>query len=85
LQLGCFRYFQLGGAAIDGPVGLLSGVTRQPFVLFYHFFRVALFSMWLMLKGSPLWQLPLTILRMGLVFLKACIVIFPFIGSELRR
>ena len=84
LQLGCFRYFQFGGQCVDGPVGLLAGIIRQPFVLFYHFFSVALLSMWLMLVGSPVWQLPLTIVRMGLVFWKACVVIFPFIWSELR-
>ena len=84
LQLGCFRYFQYGGNCIDGPVGLLAGIIRQPLVLFYHFFSVALVAMWLMFKSSPLWQLPYTLLRMAGVFWKACVVIFPFIGSEIR-
>jgi squalene monooxygenase len=65
-------------------VGLLAGIIRQPFVLFYHFFAVALLAMWLMFRASPLWLLPVTLFRMGAVFWKACVVIFPFIGSEVR-
>ncbi|KAL8926167.1 MAG: hypothetical protein Q9208_003070 [Pyrenodesmia sp. 3 TL-2023] len=84
LQLGCFRYFQRGGSCVDGPVGLLAGIIRQPFVLFYHFFAVALLAMWLMVQKSPLWRLPWTVLETLGVFWKACVVIFPFIFSELR-
>ena len=84
LQKGCFRYFQLGGQCIDGPVGLLAGITRQPFVLFYHFFSVALLSIWIMLCESPLWELPLACLQGVAVFWKACVVLFPYIGAELR-
>ncbi len=84
LQLGCFRYFQRGGSCVDGPVGLLAGIIRQPFVLFYHFFAVALLAMWLMVQKSPLWRLPWTVLETLRVFWKACMVIFPFIFSELR-
>ncbi|KAI4113308.1 MAG: hypothetical protein LQ345_005687, partial [Seirophora villosa] len=84
LQLGCFRYFQRGGSCVDGPVGLLAGIIRQPLVLFYHFFAVALLAMWLMVQGSPLWRLPWTALSTVGVFWKACVVIFPFIFSEMR-
>lgn len=84
LQLGCFAYFQRGGNCVDGPVGLLAGIIRQPFVLFYHFFAVALLSMWLMFTRSPLWQVPWTVLRAVGVFWKACVVIFPYIWSEIR-
>ncbi|KAL8803097.1 MAG: hypothetical protein Q9223_006381 [Gallowayella weberi] len=84
LQLGCFRYFQQGGHCIDGPVGLLAGIIRQPFVLFYHFFAVALLSIWLVIRQSPVYRLPLTLISTVGIFWKACIVIFPFIFSELR-
>jgi squalene monooxygenase len=84
LQLGCFRYFQLGGACVSGPVGLLAGLIRQPFVLFYHFFSVALLSVWIMLKESPVYLLPWTLVNSMAVFWKACVVIFPYIFSELR-
>ncbi|KAI4282063.1 MAG: hypothetical protein L6R38_003212 [Xanthoria sp. 2 TBL-2021] len=84
LQLGCFRYFQQGGQCVDGPVGLLAGIIRQPFVLFYHFFAVALLAIWLVIRQSPIYRLPLTLLSTIGIFWKACVVIFPFIFSELR-
>ena len=84
LQLGCFRYFQRGGQCVDGPVGLLAGIIRNPFILFYHFFAVALLAIWLVLSRSPLWKAPYTLVSSISIFWKACIVIFPFIFSELR-
>ncbi|KAM0716611.1 hypothetical protein Q7P37_008056 [Cladosporium fusiforme] len=84
LQQGCFEYFKLGGNCIDGPVGLLAGIIRQPFVLFYHFFAVALYAMWIYITEAGVLMIPLrAILSIG-VFFKACVVIFPYIFSELR-
>ena len=84
LQKGCFQYFQLGGNCIDGPVGLLAGIIRQPFVLFYHFFAVALYAMWIYITSASLLGLPLRLFGSIGVFCKACVVIFPYIFSELR-
>ncbi|KAI4190175.1 MAG: hypothetical protein L6R41_000983 [Letrouitia leprolyta] len=84
LQRGCFSYFQQGGQCIDGPVGLLAGIIRQPFVLFYHFFAVALLAIWLVICKSPLYRFPLTLVSTVGIFWKACVVIFPFIFSEMR-
>ncbi|KAF4625851.1 hypothetical protein G7Y89_g12313 [Cudoniella acicularis] len=66
LQRGCFQYFKQGGNCIDGPSGLLAGIIRRPFVLFYHFFAVALLSIWMVMQstmGSILgaWKFPLAI------------------------
>jgi squalene monooxygenase len=84
LQAGCFEYFKLGGNCIDGPVGLLAGIIRQPFVLFYHFFAVALLSMWIYITSAGTLMVPVrSVLSVG-VFYKACVVIFPYIFSELR-
>jgi len=84
LQQGCFEYFKLGGNCIDGPVGLLAGIIRQPFVLFYHFFAVALYAMWIYITSAGALMVPLrSIMSVG-VFYKACVVIFPYIFSELR-
>jgi len=84
LQLGCFRYFQRGGNCVDGPVGLLAGIIRQPLVLFYHFFAVAILAIWLVWRESPLWRVPLTLISSIEIFWKACVVLFPFISSELK-
>lgn len=53
LRQGCFEYFALGGECVGGPVGLLSGLRDRPALLVYHFFRVALFSIYcLFTKGG---------------------------------
>jgi squalene monooxygenase len=84
LQMGCFHYFKLGGNCIDGPVGLLAGIIRQPFVLFYHFFAVAIYAMWIYITSGNIFLLPVRMIMSTGVFWKACIVIFPYILSELR-
>ncbi|KAI9812733.1 MAG: Squalene epoxidase [Pycnora praestabilis] len=84
LQLGCFRYFERGGSCVDGPVGLLAGIIRRPFVLFYHFFAVALLSIWIMISSVQVSKTPMALVSSVGVFWKACLVIFPFIFSELR-
>jgi squalene monooxygenase len=84
LQRGCFAYFQQGGQCIDGPVGLLAGIIRQPFVLFYHFFSVALLSIWILLREAPIWKLPVRLIQALAVLYKACVVLFPYIFAELR-
>lgn len=89
LQRGCFSYFQKGGNCIDGPSGLLAGIIRQPLVLFYHFFAVALLSIWIVLGDTignifGFWKVPMALGESVRIFWKACVVIFPFIFSEVR-
>ena len=84
LQLGCFHYFQLGGNCVDGPVGLLAGIIRQPFVLFYHFFAVALYAIWIYITSSSITNFPKRVVGSVGVFWKACVVIFPYIFSEIK-
>lgn len=84
LQMGCFQYFKLGGNCIDGPVGLLGGIIQKPFVLFYHFFAVALYAIWIYITSASLFNFPLRVFGSVGVFWKACVVIFPYIISELR-
>ena len=87
LQRGCFSYFKRGGECINIPVGLLAGLIRQPLVLCHHFFAVAFWSIWIMCKEAPFWQValfPILILKALAVFWKACVVIFPYIFAEMR-
>lgn len=84
LQMGCFQYFKLGGNCVDGPVGLLAGIIRQPFVLFYHFFAVALYAIWIYISSAGILSLPLRLFGSVGVFWKACVVIFPYIFAELK-
>lgn len=89
LQRGCFAYFQKGGECVDGPCRLLAGIVKQPLVLVYHFFAVAVLSIWLVLKDmiggiTGVWKLPYAGVESGRVLWKACVVIFPFIFSEMR-
>ncbi|ORX93527.1 SE-domain-containing protein [Basidiobolus meristosporus CBS 931.73] len=55
LQLSCFKYFQLGGIAVSGPVGLLSGLIPNPLVLMFHFYAVALYGILFHVLLAPLW------------------------------
>lgn len=90
LQAGCFAYFQRGGNCIDGPVGLLAGIIRQPLVLVYHFFAVAVLAIYMVMVQTignimGIWKLPLAFGQSVSVFYKACGVLFPYIFAELRR
>lgn len=53
-------------------------------MLFYHFFSVALLGIWLVLSQPPWYKFPLAMVESVAVFYKACVVLFPFIISELR-
>ncbi|KAK4047282.1 Squalene epoxidase [Microbotryomycetes sp. JL221] len=95
LKTGCFKYFELGGDCINGPVSLLSALTPSPILLFYHFFRVAFYSIYIMFNSpvgrtleNPKGQQPtfadypaLTAKAFS-VFWTACVVFLPVLWSE---
>ncbi|KAF4472817.1 squalene monooxygenase erg1 [Fusarium albosuccineum] len=83
LRQGCFEYFKRGGICVDGPAGLLGGIAKKPFPLVYHFFAVAVFSIWILFLSRPVWKLPITLMESIAVLLRACWVLFPYIAYEL--
>lgn len=85
LRTACYQYFQIGGKAVSGPVGLLSVVAPQPHILVGHFYAVAVFGMYLIMKARFPWQLHKGVFRALMVIWKACTVMLPLIGSELKN
>ncbi|KAJ5908272.1 squalene monooxygenase [Penicillium taxi] len=81
LQRGCFQYFKT--SAVREPVLLLAGILKQPVLLVYHFFTVALFSIWILLRESSLLGLFLIPFQSVMVFYTACVVILPYILTEI--
>jgi len=100
LRTGCFKYFELGGECISGPVSLLSGIKHDPVVLFLHFFAVAFYSIWALFTHPHLVhtgpdakavmrrptpdQYPVLIFRSFATFWTACVVFGPLVWSEVR-
>lgn len=92
LREGCFKYFELGGDCVGGPVSLLSGLAASPPLLVYHFFRVALYAIWTLFthpnpdtgRTPSFNEYPLLIWRSIMVFWTACVVILPVIWTEMR-
>eukprot|EP00158_Paraphelidium_tribonemae_P003274 Partr_v1_DN26015_c0_g1_i2_m273 putative squalene len=56
LREACFKYFELGGICADHPMGLLSGVRKNPVHLYLHFFAVAFYGLFQLLI-SPTYPL----------------------------
>ncbi|KAG0238864.1 Squalene epoxidase [Actinomortierella wolfii] len=84
LRDGCFSYFQMGGTCITGPVGLLSGITRSRWTLIYHFYCVALHSIWLMFHRATWAEVPLLFFKAFSVMWTACVVLLPVLWSECK-
>ncbi|KAI8331904.1 squalene epoxidase-domain-containing protein [Chlamydoabsidia padenii] len=83
LQKACVGYFQLGGQCLNGPVGLLSGLSRDVFTLIYHFYGVALYAVYQQwcFSDDDVWT---CLVKSILLLYTACITIFPYIWSEVK-
>ncbi|PVU99698.1 hypothetical protein BB559_000501 [Furculomyces boomerangus] len=84
LRDACFQYFTLGGDAIAGPSGLLSGTITNPLVLAYHFFSVALYAMFLeVCKSTSVISMFPHFLKAVYTLLVAAYIFVPLIINEI--
>lgn len=58
---------------------------HRPFVLFYHFFAVAFYSMYVMFSSMNPLLWPKGLFDSLGVLYKACAVILPYMFSEMRQ
>lgn len=98
LREGCFQYFERGPWYVDGPVRLLSATSPSPALLFFHFFNVALYSIYalfflpqkhvehgkVVVRRASLCEFPGLVFRSLLVFWSACAVFLPVIWTEVK-
>ncbi|KIJ27842.1 hypothetical protein M422DRAFT_37583, partial [Sphaerobolus stellatus SS14] len=100
LREGCFKYFELGGECVNGPVSLLSVMVPSPLLLARHFFAVAFYAIWVrftharpyplntpgkfVMRKPAVYEYPALVLRSFLVIWTACVVFGPLVWSEVR-
>ncbi|KAF7320152.1 SE domain-containing protein [Mycena kentingensis (nom. inval.)] len=96
LRTGCFKYFELGGECVNGPVSILSAIAPSPALLTYHFFRVAFYAIWVMfthprplegdktkLAAPRIDEYPFLFFKALRVFYTACVVFGPLLWEEM--
>ncbi|CDK24829.1 unnamed protein product [Kuraishia capsulata CBS 1993] len=83
LKNGCFRYFERGGECVTGPVSLLAGMTPKPFVLFNHFFSVALYGIMINFRKRGWAGVHLAIVECFVTLYTAVVVFTPYLAGEL--
>ena len=84
----CARSIQSPSLRLMNPICAhfsLHRVTPRPHILVGHFYAVAIFGTYLIMKSKFPWQLHKGIFRALMVVWKACTVMFPLIGSELKN
>ncbi|ETS60887.1 hypothetical protein PaG_04806 [Moesziomyces aphidis] len=96
LREGCFKYFEMGGECVNGPVSLLSGLAPRPMLLVGHFFAVALYSIWALFahprfyeaekrtRTPSVLEYPALVWRSIMVFWTACVVLLPVVFTEMK-
>jgi len=72
----CFRYFNYFGSDC---LGIVAGLTPNPFYLVMHFFMVAIFAVWHLLKPFPT---PVKLVQAAGSFAAAYSIIFPLIKDN---
>ncbi len=83
LQRGVFAYFLRGGACIEQPIGLLSGLIPRIWVLFSNFFAVAFYACRLNFAARGIIGFPLAAFENFVVLITAAKVFLPILFGEL--
>lgn len=79
LREACFHYLSMGGTFANGPIRLLSGVSRSQTLLITHFFAVAFYGVGRLLFPLPT---PSGLVRSFLMIRDAVTIILPLILQE---
>lgn len=61
---------------------MLAGLVRSPWVLVYHFFAVAVYSVWLVLADASIRKFPYEGIRAVVILWKTFCVIGPYLIWE---
>ncbi|XP_076440860.1 squalene monooxygenase-like [Babylonia areolata] len=84
LKRACFDYFKLGGQCVSGPIGLLSVLSPKPHILIGHFFAVALYAVFSVVRSERVWGVHRAVYRSFMIFASALQVIVPLIWTEVK-
>ena len=84
MQRRFIQYVQEGEKNFAEPAWLMGGLIDNPFLLFYHFFRVALYGVALHIRQANWIDIPLSLFQSMLVFILAVCIIWRPIIDELR-
>ena len=84
MQRGFIQFIQGGPKNFAQPVALMGGIIEKPFLLFYYFFRIAIFSISTHLRSARILDFPLAVCQSLSVLFHAVAIIVPAILDELR-
>lgn len=83
MQQGFIRYIQEGEQNFAQPAWLMGGVIDSRLLLFYHFFRIAFYSIGLYVGQARWTERPAAVVRSMMMFVSAVAIIWRPIMDEL--
>ncbi|KXS17881.1 SE-domain-containing protein [Gonapodya prolifera JEL478] len=82
LRNATFAYFEVGGNCVTGPVSLLAGILKSPLSLVSHFFAVAVYGTYIMVREGGILKAPFSLVRSATVLWRAASIIAPLGWKE---
>ena len=80
---GFIRYIQEGEKNFAEPAGIMGGTIENPFLLFYHFFAIAFYSIGLHLRQASPLGLPGALLQSAMIIASAIRIVWRPVLDEL--